>query len=152
MEYGLISLLVIQLGAVTGCLIAWMRIRTEIDRIKDRAITEQGLNTVLEARINPILFRIQEVEQGLISCEQVATKSAGDAAKAVKAAIDMEDWERRILSVQNSLAALKRHRMPKEEPEQITELIEAPQNGQEPEFTPPPLIRGRDMRTFGKSA
>lgn len=152
MEFGLIALLIIQVGAVMGCLVAWMRIRTEIDRIKDRAITEQGLATVLEGRITPLLFRINELEEALISCKLAASKSTQDAARAIKAAIDMEDWERRLLSVQNSLAALKRHRMPKEETEQVTEVVEPAQNGHDPEFTPVKILGGRNMSTFGQSA
>ena len=148
-DFGLMALVLIQLAAVAGCLMAWQRIRTEIDRIKDRAVTEPALNSALENRITPVLVRLVDVEAGLVQCEQATARSATESAKAMKAASQTEDLERKILSVQNSLSAFKRHRAaPAEEEaisntETITDIL--PQ-------IPPPSHNGRLLSTFGRSA
>jgi hypothetical protein len=148
-DYGIIALVLIQLAAVAGCLMAWLRIRAEIDRIKDRAVTEPAMNTALENRISPVLVRLVDVEAGLVQCEQATARSATDSARAIKAAGQTEELERKIISVQNSLSAFKRHRAaPAEEetisnPETITDIL--PQ-------IPPPSHNGRSMSTFGRTA
>jgi hypothetical protein len=149
MDYGIISLLIIQLAACAGCIVAWLRIRGEVDRIKSGIVSKEELAAHVNLSHAGLAKRMDEIEidgKDAASTLDIAEKAHKTAREI---GITVEEHGDAIRSIRASLAAFKRHRGA--EPVETETTPPFPPVEQEEMFAPiPPLTAPVKNSTFGK--
>lgn len=145
MDYGIISLLILQLAACMGCLVAWVMMRRELDTCKTMQENASAAESSAEARV-------QQVNARIATCEEItrrAHEAAEDARKKTVSIVEtVEANSEGIKSLRAKMAAAARWSNREEETDPP---VEAPPSGlpwpQGPALTPEP-----PPSTFGRKA
>lgn len=151
MDYGIISLLVIQLAACAGTLFAWMSMRHEADRLTSGTAK-------LDTQVQAIAGRVVETSAGIDRCSQRmekvedvaghAEEVALHAQKVSKEALEAsEAWTDEAKSIRASIMALRRWARNEEGGESPLPAADPAEEN----LPPPPLQPGK-RSTFGVKA
>jgi len=154
MDYGIISLLLIQLGAVMGSIAAYIRMRTQTDAVKTMRDNSNSKCADIELRVEKFaaMFTEREAKTArLIADVETLKEEQNSLEKTARNLGDFTEANRQNLrSLKAAMSAFSRHsRKPAQE------IEEEPEDGPEVEqidtFHPPVDKTGR-RGDFGKAA
>jgi len=141
-DYGIVSLLILQLGACAGTVVAWLSIRREADRIREAT----GINARIMSDLQNDVARFGE---SVRTFENRLSSMEGDIGKACRAAEDARhqtaDYKGEIRSIKATIAANRRWNR-EEEDGSATE----PPLPETPLQPPQPAPQVQKESTFGK--
>jgi len=153
-DYGIISLILIQLGAVIGSIAAYIRMRTQTDAIKTMRDSSNNKCTDIELRVEKIAAMFTEREAktaSLIANIETLKEEQNSLEKTARNLVDLTEANRQSLrSLKAAMSAFSRHsRKPATETEEeAEEELEAEQI----DAFPPPIDKSGRRGDFGKAA
>lgn len=144
-DYGIVSLLIIQVSACIGSVVAWLRIRKEADAIIRAGSDNRAEIEALDSSVNIARGSVSAFESRLSAMES-------DIGKAVRAAENARDndavHKAEIRSLKAAMAARKRWDRDEEDGATIDPVEPSPASVLHPDYVPPAGKNG----TFGVKA